>query len=203
MKLYMSPGACSLASHIVLEEIGRPYETEKVHLHGDKRTDSGDDYLQINPKGYVPALLLDNGEMLTEGPVIMQYLADQAPASGLAPAPGSFERYHLQAWLTFVGTELHKSFSPFFNPAAGDDWKKASMSRIEQRLAYLNDQLAERPFLMGETFTVADAYLGVILFWARHIKMELSRWPAVAAYFQRVVVRPSVQAALKAEGLAG
>lgn len=200
MKLYLKPGACSLSPHIVLEESGLAYETEVVDLK-TKVTASGADYWAINPKGYVPALQLDSGELLTEGPAIVQYLADQVPAKKLAPSNGSIERYLLQGWLTFIGTELHKSFSAFFNPTAGEDWKGAAMANLERRLAYTDQHLADMSYLMGEDFSVADAYLFTVLRWTAAIKLDLGRWPNVAAYQARVAARPAVQAALKAEGL--
>jgi glutathione S-transferase len=201
MKLYMKQGACSLSPHIVLEEAGLPYETEAVDLK-TKVTATGADYWAINPKGYVPALLLDNGELLTEGPAIVQYLADQVPAKKLAPANGTLERYRLQSWLTFIGTEIHKSYSAFFNPAAGDDWKAAAKTLLERRYEYLDQQLAGKSYLMGEDFTVADAYLFTVSCWAKPLKFDLSKWSNVSAYMARVAARPAVQAALKAEGLA-
>jgi glutathione S-transferase len=201
MKLYMKQGACSLSPHIVLEEAGLPYETEVVDLK-TKVTATGADYWAINPKGYVPALLLDNGELLTEGPAIVQYLADQVPAKKLAPANGTLERYRLQSWLTFIGTEIHKSYSAFFNPAAGDDWKAAAKALLERRYEYLDQQLAGKSYLMGEDFTVADAYLFTVSCWAKPLKFDLSKWSNVSAYMARVAARPAVQAALKAEGLA-
>ena len=201
MKLFYKPGACSLSPHIVLEESGLPYESESVDLK-TKVTASGADFYAINPKGYVPALLLDSGELLTEGPAIVQYLADQVPAKRLAPANGTLERYRLQSWLTFIGTELHKSFSPFFNPAAGDDWKAIARANLERRLAYTDAQLAGKSYLLGEDFTVADAYLFTVLSWAKFIKLDLAQWPNLSAYQARVAARPKVQAALKAEGLA-
>lgn len=201
MKLYFKAGACSLSPHIVLEESGLPYETESVDLK-TKVTASGADYWAINPKGYVPALQLDNGELLTEGPAIVQYLADQVPDKKLAPANGTLERYRLQSWLTFIGTELHKSFSPFFNPASSDDWKAAALSNLERRLDYTNSQLAGKSYLLGEDFSVADAYLFTILNWTKFIKLDLARWPNVAVYHARIAARPAVQAALKSEGLA-
>ena len=201
MKLFLKPGACSLSPHIVLEESGLAYETEYVDLK-TKVTASGADYLAINPKGYVPALLLDSGELLSEGPAIVQYIADQVPATRLAPANGTIERYRLQSWLTFIGTELHKSFSPFFNPAAGDAWKEIGRANLERRLAYTDAQLAGKSYLLGEDFTVADAYLFTVLSWAKFIGLDLAQWPNVHAYQARVASRPKVQAALKAEGLA-
>ncbi len=200
MKLYMKPGACSLSPHIVLEESGLAYETENVDL-ATKLTASGKDYWAINPKGYVPALLLGNGDLLTEGPAIIQYIADQVPEKKLAPANGSPERYRLQGWLTFIGTELHKSFSPFFNPAASDDWKFSAMANLTRRLAYTDEQLAGKSFLLGEDFSVADAYLFTVLGWAKFIKLDLSSWSKLVAFQARVAARPAVQAAMKAEGL--
>jgi glutathione S-transferase len=201
LKLYLKAGACSLSPHIVLEESGLAYETEAVDLK-TKLTASGADYAALNPKGYVPALLLDNGVLLTEGPAIVQYLADLVPERQLAPVNGTVERYQLQSWLTFIGTELHKPFSAFFNPAASDDWKASVRAGIERRLGYIDQQLAGKDYLMGATFTVADAYLYTVLSWAGFIKLDLAQWPAVAAYYGRVVARPAVQAARKAEGLA-
>lgn len=201
MKLYYKPGACSLASHIALEEAGLPYQTEAVDLK-TKVTASGQDYWQINPKGYVPALRLDSGELLTEGPAILQYVADQAPAAALAPAAGTVARYQLQAWLTFIGTELHRSCTAFFHPQAGDDWKVIARATLERRLSYVDGQLQGRSFLMGEDFTVADAYLFTVLSWMKPIGMDLSGWTQIVAFQARVAARPAVQAALKAEGLA-
>jgi len=201
MKLFIKPGACSLSPHIVLEELGLPYETEVVDL-ARKTTASGQDFLAINPKGYVPALLLDSGELLTEGPAIVQYLADLAPEKQLAPANGSIARYQLQSWLTFIGTEVHKSFSPFFNPKAPQEWKDIARANLERRLAYVAQQLEGRDYLLGSEFTVADAYLFTVLNWAKFIKLDLGAWPLLLAYQARVAARPAVQAALKAEGLA-
>ena len=200
MKLFLKPGSCSLASHIVLEEIGRPYETEAVDL-AKKVTASGADFWAINPKGYVPALLLDDGDLLTEGPAILQYLADQAPELNLAPANGSKARYQLQSWLTFIGTEVHKNFSPFFNPAATPEMKELARANLQRRLGYINDQLAGGDFLMGSTYSVADAYLFTVVGWAKYIQLDLSAWPHLIAFQARVAARPATQRALKAEGL--
>jgi len=200
MKLYIKPGACSLSPHIVLEESGLDYETESVDLK-TKRTTSGGDFNQLNPKGYVPALLLDSGELLTEGPAIVQYIADQVPAKKLAPANGTIERYRLQAWLNFIGTELHKSCSPFFNPASGEEWKKIAGANLERRLGYIDEQLAGKTYLLGEDFSVADAYLFTVLSWMPFIKVDLSKWAALSAFVQRVSARPAVQAVLKTERL--
>ncbi|MCV2216464.1 glutathione transferase GstA [Thauera sp. Sel9] len=201
MKLYYKPGACSLSPHIVLEELGLPYETEAVDLQ-TKVTAGGADFTRINPKGYVPALVLDGGEMLTEGPAIVQYLADLAPEKKLAPANGSLARYQLQSWLTFIGTELHKSCSPFFNPASGDAWRAAAQANLERRLGYVDKELAGKAYLMGEDFSVADAYLFTVLGWMGFIQFDLSRFANLTAFQARVAARPAVQAALKAEGLA-
>ena len=201
MKLFLKPGACSLSPHIVLEELGLPYQTETVDLK-TKQTASGQDFLAINPKGYVPALQLDDGSLLTEGPAIVQYLADLAPEKQLAPANGSIARYQLQSWLTFIGTEVHKSFSPFFNPKAPQEWKDIARANLERRLAYVAQQLEGRDYLLGSEFTVADAYLFTVLNWSKFIKLDLGAWPLLLAYQARVAARPAVQAALKAEGLA-
>lgn len=200
MKLFYKAGACSLASHIVLQESGLPFEIEAVDLK-TKITASGADFTKINAKGYVPALLLDNGELLTEGPAIMQYVADQVPAKHLAPLADAMARYRLQGWLTFIGTELHKNFSPFFNPAAGSDWKAAAMANLERRLAYVAQHVDDKQFLLGDEFSIGDAYLFTVLGWAKHIDLDLGKWPALGAYQARVGAREGVQKALKAEGL--
>jgi glutathione S-transferase len=201
MKLFLLPGACSLASHIALEETGLSYETASIDRQ-TKLLPDGSDFMTVNPKGYVPALQLDDGVVLTEGAAILQYVADQAPAKSLAPTAGTVARYQLQGWLNFIGSEVHKSFSPLFSPATSDDWKATARANLERRLGYLNDHLAAQPFLMGETFTVADAYLFVVLSWAGFVKLNLSSWQALVSFQQRVAARPAVQAALKAEGLA-
>lgn len=201
MKLYIKAGACSLSPHIVLEESGLEYEIESVDL-ATKVTEQGKDFLAINPKGYVPALLLDSGDILTEGAAIVQYLADRVPEKKLAPANGTFERYRLQSCLSFIGTELHKSFSPFFNPASGDVWKDAAKANLENRLDYVDQQLAGKDYLLGEDFSVADAYLFTVLNWADFIKLDLGKWPTLIAYRERIAKRPAVQVVLKDEGLA-
>lgn len=200
MKLYYSPGACSLSPHIVASEAGIAIDIEKVNL-AEKKTESGKDYMAINPKGYVPALALDDGSVLTEGPAIVQYLADQKPATQLAPAAGSIERYRLQEWLNFIGTELHKNFGPLFNKASSDEVKTAAKANIDKRLGYLNDKLASVKYLMGETFSVADAYAFTILNWTNFTGIDLKPYPNVAAYMGRIGARPKVQEALRAEGL--
>jgi glutathione S-transferase len=200
MKLYFSPGACSLSPHIALREAGLDFVAERVDLR-QKVTESGADFRAINPKGYVPALQLKDGTLLTEGPAIVQYIADQAPASKLAPAAGSIERYQLVEWLNYISTEVHKSFSPLFNPAATDDMKQAARTAIANRLNYVAQVLDGREFLMGSTFTVADAYLFTVLGWAGHVKMSLADWPVLQAYIERVGARPAVQQAMRDEGL--
>jgi glutathione S-transferase len=201
MKLYFKPGACSLSPHIVLEELGLPHEAVAVDLKTKKLAD-GSDYLAINPKGYVPALQLDSGEVLTEGPAIVQYLADQKPEKKLAPANGTIERYRLQSWLTFIGTEVHKSFSPLFNAAMPEEAKAFARANLERRLGWVNQQLAGQDYLMGADFTVADAYLFTVASWARVVKLDISAFTNLTAYMARVAARPGVLAALKAEGLA-
>jgi glutathione S-transferase len=199
MKLYYAPGACSLSPHIVAEEAGIALEFEKVDLK-DHKTEHGDDFYAVNPKGYIPALQLDDGTVLSEGPAIVQYLADLKPGSGLAPSNGTLERYKLQEWLSFINSEVHKSFSPLFGNAS-DEVKKDSITKISKRMAYVDGQLAGRHFLLGETFTAADAYLFVMLTWANHLKLDMSAFSNLHAYFARVAARPKVHAAMKAEGL--
>jgi glutathione S-transferase len=200
MKLYYAPGACSLSPHIVAREAGIAIELEKVDL-GQHKTAKGEDFLTVNPKGYVPALRLDDGSVLTEGPAIVQYLADQKPASKLAPAAGTIDRYRLQEWLTFIGPELHKNFGPLFNKATPDAVKEAAKTNIAKRLGYLNEQLAKRQFLLGDTFTAADAYAFTIINWTNFVGIDLKAYPNVAAYSARIAARPKVQEALRAEGL--
>jgi glutathione S-transferase len=200
MKLYYSPGACSLSPHIVLAESGLAFDLEKVNLAA-KKTEHGADYWKINPKGYVPTLELDNGQLLTEGPAIVQYLADLVPQKKLAPPAGTLERYRLQEWLNFISTELHKSFSPLFNPKAPDDWKSMVRELLNRRLEIVARHLEGRSYLMGEDFTVADAYLYTVLSWAKHVKLDLSSMPMLSAYMDRVAARPAVHATLVAEKL--
>ena len=200
MKLYYSPGACPLSPHIVLCELGLPHELVKVDLK-THLTESGIDFTTINPKGYVPALELDDGQLLTEGPAIVQYLADLKPAAGLLPPAGSLERARVQEWLTFIGTELHKNFSPLFNPAASADWKAAARANIERRFSYVDKALAGRDYLTGASFCVADAYLFTVANWSGFHQIDLAPWPNLAAYQKRVMARPAVQEALRAEGL--
>jgi glutathione S-transferase len=200
MKLYFSPGACSLSPHIVLREAGYKFDLEQVDLKA-KQTKSGADYKAINPKGYVPALALDDGQLLTEGPAIVQYLADKKPEAKLAPAAGTMERYRLQEWLNFITSELHKPIGSFFNPNNPDSWKEVVRGNLALRFAVLSNTLEKQPYLMGQNFSVADAYLFTILNWTSMVKIDLSPWPALQAYMKRVAERPAVQATLKAEGL--
>jgi glutathione S-transferase len=198
MKLFFTPGACSLSPHIALREAGMPFDLEQVDLKS-KQTKSGGDYRAVNPKGSVPALQLDNGQVLTEGPAIVQYIADQKPQSKLAPAAGTFERYRLQEWLNYLSSELHKMYSPLFNPATPADQQQAIKSAIGTKLELVNRNLEGKQFLMGDTFTVADGYLFTILSWSKHVGMNV---PAgLNSYFDRIVSRPAVQSAMKAEGL--
>lgn len=200
MKLYYSPGACSLSPHIALCEAGLPYDLVKVDLKA-KKLENGDDYLKVNPKGQVPALALDNGELVTEGPVIVQMIADKAAAKNLAPARDSAERYKLLEWLNFVGTELHKNFGPMFSPVLSDDAKAFFKDRVMGKFKYLDGMLAGRDYLMGQQFTVADGYLFTMLAWADRMKFDLSAMPNLLAYKARVAARPMVQQALTKEGL--
>jgi glutathione S-transferase len=200
MKLYYAPGACSLSPHIALLEAGLPYELVKVDVRA-KKLENGDDYLKVNPKGQVPALGLDSGEIVTEGPVIVQIIADKASAKNLAPARDSTERYKLQEWLNFITTELHKNFSPLFNPAIPDEVKKFFADRLMGKFKYIESQLAGRDYLMGKQFTVADGYLYTMMRWADGHKLDLSALPNLIAYKARVAARPKVQEALTKEGL--
>ena len=200
MKLYYSPGACSLSPHIALLEAGLPYDLVKVDLRA-KKLENGDDYLKVNPKGQVPALALDSGELVTEGPVIVQMIADKAAAKNLAPARDSAERYKLLEWLNFVGTELHKNFGPMFSPILSDDAKAFFKDRVMGKFKYLDGVLAGHDYLMGKQFTVADGYLFTMLCWADRMKFDLSALPNLLAYKARVAARPMVQEALTKEGL--
>ena len=201
MKLYYAPGACSLSPHIVAREAGIAIDLQKVDLKTKTLADGGASYTAINGKGYVPALGLDDGALLTEGPAIVQYMADQKPESGLAPKAGTMDRLRLQDWLNFISTELHKAMGTFFNPKATTEWKDAVTERLGVRMDYLAKELAGKQYLMGDKFSVADAYLFTILNWAPMVKFDMSRWPAVTEYYKRVGARPKVQETLKAEGL--
>lgn len=200
MKLYYAAGACSLSPHIVALEAGIPVELEKVDTKA-KRTANDQDYWLINPKGYVPALALDDGELLTEGPAIVQYLADLKPESGLAPANGTTARYRLQEMLGYINSELHKTYSPLFKPETPDAVREERKEYLRKRYRLLEERLAQHPWLVGDRFTVADAYLFTVTNWARHVAFDLSEFPAVLDFQQRVAARPHVQAALEAEGL--
>ena len=200
MKLYYTPGACSLSPHIALLEAGLPYDLVKVDLRA-KKLENGDDFLKVNPKGQVPVLALDSGELVTEGPVIVQMIADKAAAKNLAPARDSTDRYKLLEWLNFITTELHKSFGPMFSPVLADDAKAFFKDRVMGKFKYVDGQLAGRDYLMGSQFTVADAYLFTMLSWAERLKFDLSDMPNLMAYKARVGARPKVQEALTKEGL--
>ena len=200
MKLFYSPGACSLSPHIALREAGIPFTLAKVDLK-NKKVDSGEDFNGVNGKGYVPALQLDNDQILTEGPAILQYIADQKPAAGLAPAVGTIERYKLQEWLNFISSEIHKPMGSMFNPAQTADWKEAVKATLSKRLDWLSKQLERKQYLMGEKFSVADGYLFTILGWAKIVGFDLSKWPVIQQYVARVGQRPKVIEAMKAEGL--
>jgi glutathione S-transferase len=198
MKLYFSPNACSLAPHIVLRECGNNFEIEKVDLQ-KKTTASGEDFLKINPKGYVPTLKLDNGEILTEANAILQYLADTFPQAKLAPAAGTFERYRLQEWLNFIATEMHKGLGVFFKPNVPEEYKKMVLEVLHKRFDFLENHLAKQKYLLGNTFSVADAYLFTVLRWTHYFKIDLNPWPSIAKFMNEMNIHPSVQAALAAE----
>jgi glutathione S-transferase len=200
MKLYFSPGACSLSPHIVLREAGLNFELEQVNLQ-TKKTKGGGDFLQVNPKGQVPVLQLDNGEILTEGPAIVQYIADQKPESGLAPPNGTMARYHTQEWLNFVTSELHKVFAPLFRPTTPEEYVKITKENLANKFAYLDKHLASRQYITGDKFTVADAYCFVIVGWSKYKNIDLAPYPNLKAYMDRIAARPKVQEAMKAEGL--
>ncbi len=201
MKLYFSPGACSLSPHIALREADLPFTLEKVDMQS-KTDASGHDFGRINGKGYVPALELDDGQVLTEGPAIIQYIADQKPDAGIAPAPGTMERYRLQEWLNFISTELHKTMGSMFNPAQTPEWRKGAEAVLSKRLDWLSAQLADKDYLMGDKFSVADGYLFTILNWENFVGFKLSPWPVIQRYAARIGGRLKVIEALKAEGLA-
>ncbi|HSY97401.1 MAG TPA: glutathione transferase GstA [Steroidobacteraceae bacterium] len=200
MKLYYATGTCSLSPHIVLLEAGLPYTLEKIDF-ATKKTSTGIDYFTINSKGAVPALQLDDGEVLTEGPAIVQYLADQKPDTGLAPRAGTFERYRLMEILNYITSEVHKGFSPLFNPKISADWRASAQANLEKKFDWLSGFLKDKTFLMGNAFTVADAYLFTVLSWTRPVKIDLERWPVLKAYQSRIAPRPTVQRALKESGL--
>jgi glutathione S-transferase len=200
MKLYFSTAACSLSPRIVLMEAGIPFTAVKTDLKS-KKTESGADFFSINSKGAVPALELDDGQVLTEGPVIVQYLADLKPDSGLAPRAGSFERYRLMEMLNYITSEVHKAFSPLFKADTPADARKIAVDNLGKKFDWLSTHLAGKKFLMGEIFTVADAYLFTVLRWSALVHVDLTRWPVLTAYIARVEERPKVKEALHAEGL--
>ena len=200
MKLYYYPGACSLAPHIVAREAGIALTLEKVDL-ANRTTETGANYLAVNPKGYVPALGLQDNSVLTEASAIIQYLADSQSKADLAPAHGSMERYRLIEWLGFISTEIHKGFGPLWNPATPDAVKAATKERLASRFAYLDEELGSQPFLMGDTFTIADAYLFTVVNWTNFHAIDISSFPNLQAFQARIAARPAVQQALEAEGL--
>ena len=199
-KLYYSPGACSLSPHIVLREAQMPFDLVLASMKTHQLAD-GTDYYGINPKGYVPVLELDDGQRLSEGPVIVQYIADQVPASQLAPAAGTMARYRLMEWLNFITSELHKGFSPLFNPAMPEEAKTLARTKLTERLKWVDSQLEGKAFLMGENFTVADGYLFTVSNWCQYVAIDTAPMKNLSAHMGRVSARPAVQAALKAEGL--
>src|SRR3970282_536085 len=200
MKLYYYPGACSMAVHIALREAGIPFDLDKVDL-AKKRAESGEDYAKVNPKGYVPALRLDDGQILTEVAVLLQYVADLKPASGLAPNAGTIERYRLMEWLNFISSEVHKTLSALFNPKITPEWKDNQVALFGRRCDFLVQQLGGKPLLTGDKFTIADAYLFTILGWAHLFKLDMGKWPALQSYAARIAARPAVKEAMKTEGL--
>ena len=200
MKLYYAPGVCSLSPHIMLKESGLPFEAIKTDIRA-KTTEGGDDYKKTNPLGYVPALGLDDGTILTEGPAIVQYIADKVPDKKLAPANGTLDRYKMQSWLNYSSSEMHKGFSPLFNPAMPDEGKKVSKERLMTRIAHLDAHLAKNDYIMGKSFSAPDAYAFTVLRWTVPMKIDLSAYPHIQAFMKRMQERPAVQAAMKAEGL--
>jgi glutathione S-transferase len=200
MKLYFSPGACSLAPHLLLREVGATFNLEQVDNKA-KKTKSGLDFWQINPKGYVPVLELDDGRRLTEAPAILQYIADQYPDSGMAPHCGSFERYRVVEWLNFITSELHKTFGPLFKENTPAEYKTIAKENLSKRYAYLEEQLARHQYLHGDKFSIADCYLFVVSNWLHRVGLDIAKWPAVKAYWDRIAARPKVQEAMQTEGL--
>ncbi len=199
MKLYYTPGACSLSVHIALREAGIPADLVKVDLASHK-TEDDRDFSTLNPYGYVPALELDDGEVLTEGTALVQYVADRNPAAALAPANGTLQRYRLQAALGFINSELHKTLGALFNPALVGDARAATIQRAETRLGQLSEQMKGKDWVANNQYSVADGYLFTVMNWLKFFDLDLARWPLLAAHSARVVARPAVQAALKAEG---
>jgi len=200
MKLYFSPGACSMAADIALHEAGIAFTPERVDL-ATKKTVSGADFTKLNPKGYVPALGLDDGSVLTEAGTVLQYIADRKPEAGLAPAAGTMERYRLMEWLNFISSEIHKGFGPLWNPKTPEEVRKTAIAQLGKRFDFVAGALGTKAYLMGDRFTVADAYLFTVLNWTTVHKIDLARWPALQAYMVRVAARPRVRETLQAEGL--
>jgi len=200
MKLYFAPGACSLAPHILLREVGASFDLEQVDNKA-KKTHSGADFWQVNPKGYVPVLELDDGRRITENPAVLQYIADQYPDSGFVPACGSFDRYRVQEWLNFTTSELHKTFGSFFKPNTPEDYKPIARENLSKRYAFLDEHLGSHQYLHGEKFGIADCYLFVITRWLDRVGLDIGKWPQVKAYWARIAARPKVQEAMEAEGL--
>jgi glutathione S-transferase len=200
MQLYFAPGACSLASHITLREAGLPFDLKRTDTK-TKKLEDGSDYFAVNSKGSVPALRLDDGQVLTEGPAILQYIADQKPDSRLAPRAGTLERYRVLEWLNFITSEIHKGFSPLFNPTLDAKVREYTTQNLEKKFDWLNKQLAGKQYLTGDTFTIADAYLFVVTNWSNFVGIDLGRWPALKAFQERVAARPKVREAMEAEGL--
>ena len=200
MKLYYTPGACSMASHIVLAESGVPYSITRVDLK-TKTTETGEDYTKINPKGYVPAVRLDNGAMIGENTALLAYLGELRPTAGLMPPAGTIENYRVREWLGFVSSELHKNCSPFFRPNTPEATLQAQRELLRTRLAYMEGELAGKQYLTGQAFTSADAYLFVVLGWFGHVGIDLAAWPNVKAFHARVAARSAVQQVMKDEGL--
>ncbi len=200
MKLYYTPGTCSLAPHIVLEETKTPFTAVKIDLRTKKAND-GSDFLKVNPNGYVPALMLDDGTVLTEASVLVQYIADKAGATNLAPANGTVARYQLMSWLNFVATEVHKGFSPLFHPKMPAEGKAVATERLIDRIKFLDGHLAKSAYITGNSFTLPDAYLFTVLQWTYGLKIDLSPFPHIVAYLEKIRARPAVEAAMRAEGL--
>ena len=200
MKLYYFPGACSLSPHIALREAGLTFDLEKMDPK-TKKTETGADFLKVNPKGYVPVLQLDDGQVLTEAAVIVQYISDRKPGAKLLPAAGTMEHYRAQEWLNYIATEIHKGIGGLFNPKATDEWKQVLRDAMVPRFEFLTGKLGGKSYLMGESYTVADGYLFTVLGWTQYVGIDLAKWPVLKAYCDRIAQRPAVQAALKAEGL--
>lgn len=201
MKLYFNPSVCSLAPHIALREAGLKFDLVKVDIRAHTVAD-GSDYYQINPKGYVPVLMLDNGELLTEGSVISEYIADLNPAANLAPPVGTMARTRLREWMAFISTEVHKGFGPLFNPSMTEELKTMARTKLGGRLDWIVKQLGDKPYLTGDTFTIADAYLFTVLGWGKWTGVDIAQWPTLVSYVERIAARPKVMEAMAAEAAA-